>query len=391
MELQINNRQNLIDQAEIRKICRQILDSWETPEGEVSLLFVEDREMARYNRKYLDRKGPTNVLAFPMKEGLYPEVSPLLWGDVVISTETALREAGEAGISLADRIRFLLIHGLLHLMGYDHEGSRYEARRMEAKTEEIINRIEVNKKEERSMQVPRLAVNVDHVATVRQARKINEPDPVIAAGIAELAGAEGIIVHLREDRRHIQDRDLFILKETIKTKLNLEMAAAEEIIRIALKVRPPMVTLVPEKRQELTTEGGLDVRGQQKSLKETVRRLHKGKIAVSLFVDADPAQIRASSEIGADIIELHTGHYAEAKKESEAMRLFERIVNGAQLGVQLGMKVSAGHGLNYTNIKRFQGLEEIEEYSIGHSIIARAIYVGLDLAVRDMVALVEQL
>lgn len=262
---------------------------------------------------------------------------------------------------------------------------------METKAEEIMARIGAEKKEERRMQIPRLAVNVDHVATVRQARKINEPDPVMAAGMAELAGAEGIIVHLREDRRHIQDRDLLILKETVKTKLNLEMAAAEEIIRMALKVRPHLVTLVPEKRQELTTEGGLDVRRQRQGLKETIRRLHKGKIAVSLFVDADPEQIRAAKETGADLIELHTGHYADAKKEKEALQLFERIVTGAQLGVQLGLKVSAGHGLNYVNIKRFQGLEEIEEYSIGHSIIARALYVGLDQAVREMVSLVEQL
>ncbi|MEW6187411.1 MAG: pyridoxine 5'-phosphate synthase [Thermodesulfobacteriota bacterium] len=239
--------------------------------------------------------------------------------------------------------------------------------------------------------MPRLAVNVDHVATVRQARKIHEPDPVIAAGLAELAGAEGIIVHLREDRRHVQDRDLYLLKETVKTKLNLEMAAAEEILRIALKVRPPMVTLVPEKRQELTTEGGLDVRGQKKRLLTVVQRLHRAKIAVSLFVDPDPVQIQAAKEVGADIIELHTGHYAEAKTEKEAERHLERIAAGAQQGVHLGLKVSAGHGLNYVNIKRFQGLEEIEEYSIGHSIIARAVYVGLDQAVREMVALVEQL
>lgn len=391
MELLINNRQKRIDPSEIRKISRQILNSWETPEGEVSLLFVEDREIAKYNRHYLGRKGPTNVLAFPMKEGLYGEVNPLLLGDVVISTETAGREAWEAGISLAERVRFLLVHGLLHLLGFDHERSEPEARRMEAKTDEIINRIEADIKEDKKMSLRRLAVNVDHVATVRQARKIDEPDPVMAAGLAELAGAEGIIVHLREDRRHIQDRDLFLLKETVRTKLNLEMAAAEEIIRIALKVRPPMVTLVPEKRQELTTEGGLDVQGQQKNLKETVRRLHKGKMVVSLFVDADPEQIRASKEVGADIIELHTGHYADAKTEKEAGRLFERIVEGAQMAAQMGLKVSAGHGLNYTNIKRFQGLHEIEEYSIGHSIIARAIYVGLDRAVRDMVALIGQL
>jgi len=347
--------------------------------------------MADYNRRYRHRKGPTNVLAFPMKEGLYSDINPQLWGDIVISTETALREAQEAGQPFSERFQFLLAHGLLHLMGYDHEQSEGAARRMEVKTEEIMALVKGLKKEERRMHLPRLAVNVDHVATVRQARKIDQPDPVIAAGIAELAGAEGIIVHLREDRRHIQDRDLFILKETVKTKLNLEMAAAEEIIRIALKVRPHMVTLVPEKRQELTTEGGLEVRGNEKALKETLRRLHKGGMAVSLFVDADPEQIQASKDIGADIIELHTGHFAEAKNERTARRLFERIVEGAQMAAGLGLQVSAGHGLDYSNIKWFQGIEEIEEYSIGHSIIARAIYVGLDQAVRDMVALVEQL
>jgi pyridoxine 5-phosphate synthase len=347
--------------------------------------------MAGYNRSYLGRKGPTNVLAFPMQEGLFPEINPHLWGDVVISTETAGREAQEAGIAPGERFQFLLIHGLLHLFGYDHEVSESEARRMETKAEEIMARIAADIKEERRMPTPRLAVNVDHIATVRQARKINEPDPVFAAGMVELAGAEGIIVHLREDRRHIQDRDIFVLKETVKTKLNLEMAAAEEIIRIALKVRPHMVTLVPEKRQELTTEGGLDVLKQRQALKETIKRLHKGQMAVSLFVDADPEQIRAAREAGADIIELHTGHYADAPKEKAALTLFERIVAGAQLGVQLGLKVSAGHGLNYINIKRFQGVEEIEEYSIGHSIIARAVYVGLDQAVREMVALVELL
>jgi pyridoxine 5-phosphate synthase len=391
MEIQINSRQKLIAPQEIRKISHQLFETGEFPEGEISLLLVEDQEMARYNLKYLGRKGPTNVLAFPMKEGLFPEINPTLWGDVVISTETAGKEAQEFGITILERFRFLLIHGILHLLGYDHEGSPAEARRMEAKSRQILSLLEKEAKEDTPMNTPRLAVNVDHVATVRQARKINEPDPVIAAAMAELAGAEGIIVHLREDRRHIQDRDLLILKETVKTKLNLEMAPVEEIIRVALKVRPHMVTLVPEKRQELTTEGGLDVRRQQKNLKETIKRFHKGGIKVSLFVDADPGQIEASREVGADIIELHTGHYADAKNEKEARRLLERIRDGAQTAVHGGLKVSAGHGLNYVNIKNFQGLSEIEEYSIGHSIIARAIYVGLDAAVREMVALVEQL
>jgi pyridoxine 5-phosphate synthase len=391
MEIRINNRQKRIDPAKISKICWQISKAWGPSDDEVSLLLVEDREMARYNRGYRGRTGPTNVLAFAMQEGPFGELNPRLKGDIVLSTETALREAEEAGIAPEERLKVLLIHGLLHLYGYDHEGSAAEARRMEAEAEKLRRRLEAQEKEETGMHTPRLAVNVDHVTTLRQARMIDEPDPVIAAGIAELAGAEGIIVHLREDRRHIQDRDLYLLKETVKTKLNLEMAAAEEILRIALKVRPHMVTLVPEKRQELTTEGGLDVRRQMKTLARTVTRLHRKGIAVSLFIDAEPAQIRAAKEVGADIIELHTGHYAEAKREKEARKLLARIAEGAALGAELGLKVSAGHGLNYINIKAFQGIREIEEYSIGHSIIARAVYVGLDQAVREMVALVEQL
>ena len=354
-------------------------------------MLVEDREMAEFNRRYRGRRGPTNVLSFPMREGPYADINPQLWGDIIISTETARHEAQSSGISPVDRLSFLLVHGLLHLLGFDHEGSDQAAARMDQKTEEIMAQVEASQKGEKSMQRPRLAVNVDHVATVRQARKSNEPDPVVAAGLAELAGAEGIIIHLREDRRHIQDRDLSLLKETVKTKLNLEMAAAEEIIRIALKVRPDMVTLVPEKRQELTTEGGLEVRRQKKNLQEAIRRFHRSRIKVSLFIDAMPEQIQAAREVGADIIELHTGHYAEAKDEKEAQKQFDRVANGAQLGVQLGLLVSAGHGLNYTNIKRFTGIHEIEEYSIGHSIIARAVYVGLEQAVGDMVALIADL
>lgn len=239
--------------------------------------------------------------------------------------------------------------------------------------------------------MPRLEVNIDHVATLRQARLGPEPDPLTAAALAELAGADGIIVHLREDRRHIQDRDLRLLRETVQTRLNLEMGATDEIIAIALKTKPDFVTLVPEKRQELTTEGGLEIAKQRKRLAQIVSRFHRAHIDVSLFIDADPAQIQASRDVGADIVELHTGHYANAKVEKEAAKLFERIREGAEQAAGLGLKVSAGHGLNYVNIKRFAGMEEVEEYSIGHSIMARAIYVGLDQAVREMIGLIEQL
>jgi pyridoxine 5-phosphate synthase len=235
----------------------------------------------------------------------------------------------------------------------------------------------------------RLAVNVDHVATVRQARGITEPDPVIAAGMAELAGAVGIISHLREDRRHIQDRDVFLLRHVVKTKLNLEMAATEEMVGIARRIRPDLVTLVPEKREELTTEGGLDVKAKAPVYKKVIRQLQQKGIEVSVFVDPDPAQIQVSHSIGADIVEIHTGHYAESRSESEARRQFARISRAVETAARFELGISAGHGLNYVNVKRFKTLPNIEEYSIGHSIVARAVYVGFDQAVREMVKLVK--
>lgn len=235
----------------------------------------------------------------------------------------------------------------------------------------------------------RLAVNVDHVATVRQARGTTEPDPVLAAGVAEIAGAAGIICHLREDRRHIQDRDVLLLRQVVKTKLNLEMAATSEMVRIASRIRPDLVTLVPEKREELTTEGGLDVKAKAGVYKKVIRQLHQKGIGVSLFVDPDTSQIEVSHGIGADIVEIHTGHYAESRSESEAREQFERIARAAETAATLDLHISAGHGLNYLNVQRFKTLPQVEEYSIGHSIVARAIYVGFDQAVREMVELVK--
>jgi pyridoxine 5-phosphate synthase len=235
----------------------------------------------------------------------------------------------------------------------------------------------------------RLAVNVDHVATVRQARGINEPDPVLAAGIAELAGAEGIICHLREDRRHINDRDLSLLRQTVKTKLNMEMAAVEEMVRIARDIRPELVTLVPEKREELTTEGGLNVKSNPDLYKKVVEELKERGIRVSFFVDPDPVQIEIAEKVGGDVVEIHTGHYSEARTESEAEEQFLRIARSVEIADKLDLGISAGHGLNYVNVKRFEGLPQIEEYSIGHSIVARAVYVGFEQAVREMVNLVE--
>jgi len=237
--------------------------------------------------------------------------------------------------------------------------------------------------------MPKLGVNIDHVATVRQARGVTYPDPVMAAGIAELAGADGIVCHLREDRRHIQDRDLRILRETIQTRLNLEMAPTEEMIRIALSAKPNIATLVPEKREELTTEGGLDVIKFSPSLKKAIQRLHKGGIPVSLFVDPQKNQIKASEDVGADTIEIHTGRYCEAKTPSEEDEELKIILDAVAEASHHDLKIAAGHGLNYVNVRRIAEIKEIEELNIGHSIIARAVLVGLDRAVREMVNLLR--
>jgi pyridoxine 5-phosphate synthase len=235
----------------------------------------------------------------------------------------------------------------------------------------------------------RLTVNIDHIATLRQARGGLEPDPVTAAHICELAGAQGIVCHLREDRRHIIDRDVQLLRETIKTKLDLEMAAVEEIIKIAIKTGPELVTLVPERRQELTTEGGLDVRGQRHHLRDVIKEFHRHEIEVSLFVDPIAEQIEAAREVESDKVEIHTGEYANARAEREQQELLDEIRAAVTHARQLGMGVNAGHGLNYFNIIPFRQVEGIDEVSIGHAIISRAVFVGLDRAVREMVELVS--
>jgi pyridoxine 5-phosphate synthase len=237
--------------------------------------------------------------------------------------------------------------------------------------------------------MPRLGVNIDHVATVRQARGGMYPDPITAAGIVELAGADGIVAHLREDRRHIQDRDLRLLREIIQTRLNLEMAATEEMIQIALATQPNIVTLVPEKREELTTEGGLDVIKYFQSLKRAIQRLQKGGIPVSLFVDPRSDQIKASEGVGANAIEIHTGHYCDAKTPAEADDELKKILDAVREASHRDLQIAAGHGLNYVNVQRIAEIKEIGELNIGHSIIARAVLVGLDRAVREMIELIK--
>lgn len=234
----------------------------------------------------------------------------------------------------------------------------------------------------------KLGVNIDHVATIRQARGGTEPDPVAAAAVAELAGADGITVHLREDRRHIQDRDVMVLRSTVQTHLNLEMAATDEMVAIAMKVVPDYVTLVPEKRQELTTEGGLDVAKYSQSLTRQIELLHQAGITVSLFVDPDMEQLKASARVKADYIEIHTGSYCEAKGGARTAEL-GKIEEAIKAGRTLGLRVNAGHGLNYQNIRPLLALGGVEEYNIGHSIISRAVLVGLDRAVREMADLVH--
>lgn len=235
----------------------------------------------------------------------------------------------------------------------------------------------------------RLGVNIDHIATIREARKTFEPDPVAAAIICDLAGADGIVCHLREDRRHINDDDLRRVRETVKSHLNMEMGGNDDMVRIASKIKPEMVTLVPEKREELTTEGGLDVVSLKDHLRDIVFRLKSAGIKVSIFVDPDIAQIKQCSNIEADLIEIHTGHYANAKTEAEVIEQYEKIKEAAIYADKLGLGVSAGHGLNYHNVRDIVEIEEIEELNIGHSIISRAALVGLDRAVREMIDLIR--
>jgi pyridoxine 5-phosphate synthase len=236
-----------------------------------------------------------------------------------------------------------------------------------------------------------LAVNIDHIATLRQARGVNYPDPVAAAVLAELAGANGIVAHLREDRRHIQDRDVRILKQTVQTRLILEMASTDEMIGIAREIQPDLVTLVPEKRAELTTEGGLDVIAHADDLNRAIDRLHDWKIPVSLFIDPDTTQIQRARDINADFIEIHTGAFCDAISDADKDSAFSKIIEAAKTASQLGLGVNAGHGLCYQSIKRFAGLKEITEFSIGHSIVSRAALVGMKQAVSDMLMLIKEL
>ncbi|MBW1897834.1 MAG: pyridoxine 5'-phosphate synthase [Deltaproteobacteria bacterium] len=236
-----------------------------------------------------------------------------------------------------------------------------------------------------------LAVNVDHIATIREARKASYPDPVAAALIAEIAGADGIVVHLREDRRHIQDRYVRILRSVVQTKLILEMAATAEMVGIALDIQPDTVTLVPEKREELTTEGGLDLMVHKGTIVETVDTLQNSGIPVSIFVDPDPEQIKLAHRVNASMIEIHTGTFCDAATPVKKEAAFDKIVDAVKFAHKLKLGINAGHGICYNTIKDFQGLHEIDEFSIGHSIVSRAALAGMEKAVKEMRTLIKDL
>ena len=391
MPVALINQHPLLDDS-LQNHCRttslQILRLCRSSSRQLNVVLTTDQDIADLNEQYRNKTGATNVLSFPFNDddnSFLGSIAPPTLGDVIISYDRAVEEARQSGCTNEQRLDWLMVHGVLHLLGYDHERSEKDADIMFNKEQELLAELKNN----RRTIMPHLAVNVDHVATIRQARGIDEPDPVAAAAICELAGAKGIVVHLREDRRHIQDRDVKILRETVKTKLNLEMGAAKEIIGFALDVKPDLVTLVPEKRQELTTEGGLDVVAQQKKLAKTVAKFTKASIPVSLFIDPESSQINAAKQIGATFVELHTGRYADAKDETEQFEEYELIRTSAEEAHLLGLRVNAGHGLNYVNTAAIADIEPIEELSIGHAIISRSVFSGLDLAVRDMCAIVE--
>ncbi len=237
--------------------------------------------------------------------------------------------------------------------------------------------------------MPKLGVNIDHVATVREARRTIEPDVIEAAKIVEDAGCDSIVVHLRQDRRHIHDADVEKLRKTVRTRLNLEMSCASEIVDIACRIKPDQATLVPEKRKELTTEGGLDVVKNKDAVGGVIEKLKKHGIIASLFIDPEEAQIKTSKELGADSVELHTGEYANAKDEKEAAKHLKRLIEAVKFGLGMKLVVNAGHGLTYNNVDRVARIEGVEELNIGHSIISRAVLVGLEKAVKDMLGLIK--
>ena len=386
-------QEGLVDPVLLRKLktrIKKLLSSQLSLKGRaVSLVFCDDTTIKELNARYLGRNWPTNVLSFSMEE-------ETLLGEVIISVERAREEAEFYGLNFENYLLSLIIHGLVHLLGHDHEKGWYSPWLM-LKTElKFFEKIafrqgkkEVLKFLRRREYMPaKLAVNVDHVATVREARKAPYPDPVAAAVMAELGGADGVVVHLRLDRRHIKERDVRLIKEVIKTKLILEMAISEEFVAFAKEVKPYQVTLVPERPEEVTTEGGLELKGRVREVKKIVKELNAAGIKVSLFLNPEEKVMELAQKTGAQIVEIHTGIYAEAETEEERLKELEKVELTARVAKDLGLIVHAGHGLSYENIGPVAAIPEIEEFSIGHSIVSRAIFVGLKEAVREMKELI---
>ena len=379
---------SLINRRQLIGLTGELLKKCGVAEYTVSLHLGNDEEIRSLNRTYRQKDSATNVLSFPFGEGADSSLASLPvkeLGDIVISLDTARRESAEYCQTFQHRLNWLIIHGLLHLLGYDHERSRKDEKIMQAMELDLLAFLQTY----RRTPMPHLAINVDHVATIRQARGTIEPDPVTAAALCELAGASGIVVHLREDRRHIQDRDVLLLRQTIKTRLNLEMGANREIIQFALGLQPDMITLVPEKREELTTEGGLDVVSQKKKIGQTVKKMRSANIPVSIFIDTDFEQIHAAGDIGATFIEIHTGKYCDAASDTARDQEYQLIAAAAEEANRIGLRVNAGHGLNYQNTAPIAALPTIDELSIGHAIISRAVFTGIDQAVREMLEIIR--
>ena len=350
----------------------------------VNIVLTNDEEISRFNKKYRKHAGPTNVLSFPFEPEL-DQIAPLTspaaeLGDIIISIETAEKEAFNYDQSLYHRLSWLMTHGILHLLGFDHERSEADANEMYDLEEQLMS--ELHNRRRRNM--TQLAINVDSVAAIRQEKGITGPDPVTAASICELAGARGIVVHLREDRRAIQDRDVKLLRETVQTKLILEIAAVKEMTKFALDLRPDIVSLVPERKHELSVETGLDVISQKKKLAKIIEKMTKAEIPVSLFIDPDLKQVKAAFEAGATYVGLNTGSYAAAPDLFSQQAELALVEAAAEEAWQLGLHVNAGHRLNYVNTAPIAAVETIEELHIGHAIVSRAIFSGMEQAVREM-------
>ena len=394
VEIQLT-KESLIEQRLLESVKRRLnkaLRILKLPHRKVSVVFMTDEEITQFNLRFLGRNYPTNVISFPFRREKFTKYL----GEVLVSIDRVKDEAKKYGLEFKNYLLMILIHGILHLLDHDHEKGVYAPYLMLKNELKLFKEIAYRKgKREcekflkrREYMPAKLAVNVDHVATVREARKAPYPDPVHAAVLAELGGADGIVVHLRLDRRHIKERDVKIIKGIIKTKLILEMAVDEDLIKFARELKPYQVTLVPERIEEVTTEGGMNLEVCLDEVSKAVKELNQAGIKVSLFINPEEKAVELSKKAGAQIVEIHTGIYAEATKEEDKERELERIEVAARIARDLDLIVHAGHGLSYENIQPVAAIPEIEEFSIGHSIVSRAIFVGMKEAVKEMKELI---